>query len=355
MAKAILVTGGCGFVGSHIAINLKEIYPDYNVIAFDNLRRRGSELNLTRLKEAGVSFIHGDLRKKEDLDQVGEVFLIIDAAAEPSVLSGLDGSVDYVIETNLIGTINCLNYAKKYNSDFIFLSTSRVYPIEEINKIKFHEDATRFIVSDKQLINGVSGKGISEDFPLSGARSLYGACKLSSELFIREYGAFFGIRFIINRCGVITGPWQMGKEDQGVIVLWAASHYWKRKLKYIGYGGTGKQVRDILHISDLFSLLKYQVENIDVLNGEIFNVGGGTESSVSLLELTELCRAATDTLIEIEPVTEIRKADVPIYITDNTKVSKVTGWRPKVKPEQIINEIAGWIRENEKSLQYILK
>src|SRR5690606_3523819 len=121
---------------------------------------------------------------------------------------------------------------------------------------------------------------------LSGFRSLYGATKLSSEYIIQEFCQNFGLKTVINRCGVLTGPYQMGKVDQGVVVLWMAKHFWKGKLEYIGYRGEGLQVRDILHVHDLFELIDIQTKGISKYTGSIFNVGGGIEISCSLKELT---------------------------------------------------------------------
>src|SRR5688500_3778425 len=129
----IFITGGAGFVGSNLAILLKTTYPQYHIICFDNLKRRGSELNLLRLRELGIEFIHGDIRSKSDFEQIQvAVDCVIDAAAEPSVLAGLDGNTDYLIDTNLNGTINALNFSLKHKAKFIFLSTSRIYPIKNI-------------------------------------------------------------------------------------------------------------------------------------------------------------------------------------------------------------------------------
>lgn len=352
--KNILVTGGAGFAGSNLALLLKEHYVTANVTALDNLKRRGSELNLPRLKAAGVNFLHGDIRSREDLLAVKDVDLIIECSAEPSVLAGLDGAPDYLIQTNLLGTINCLELARQRKADFIFLSTSRVYPIETINNVSYSEAPTRFELADKQIIAGASSAGFTEEFPLSGVRSLYGATKLASELMIDEYRSAFGLRTVINRCGVLTGPWQMGKIDQGVIVHWIASHIFGKPLKYFGYGGTGKQVRDILHIDDLFALLRLQIENMQSWNGSLFNVGGGRKVSVSLAELTSLCRAVTGKTVTVNPVTEDRIADIRIYITDNAYVTKKTGWRPERSVESIVDEINLWIHENKDMLLPIL-
>ncbi|MFA6149723.1 MAG: NAD-dependent epimerase/dehydratase family protein [Chitinophagaceae bacterium] len=351
----ILITGGAGFAGSAIALKLKTQYPSYSITAFDNLKRRGSELNLPRLKAGSIDFQHGDIRCKEDLFFDQEFDLIIDASAEPSVLAGITSPVEQVVNNNLMGTINCLELAKKHKAAFLFLSTSRVYPIAKLEEVKFEESDTRFNWIDEQVLPGVSSKGVSEYFPLSGSRSFYGTTKLASELLIQEYCELAGVKAVINRCGVLTGPWQMGKVDQGVIVLWIARHIFQGKLGYFGYGGTGKQVRDILHIDDLYRLVDWQIHNIDKINGEIFNVGGGADCSVSLQELTRLCEKATGNKIQIDTVTENRVADIRIYLTDNTYVTQKTGWEPQINPEQIVKDITEWIIENRSILEPILK
>ncbi|MCS6972737.1 MAG: NAD-dependent epimerase/dehydratase family protein, partial [Leptospiraceae bacterium] len=192
--RHILVTGGAGFVGSHLALLFKQHYPGTKVTALDNLKRRGSELNLPRLKAGGVDFLHGDIRSRDDIFAVGKADLVLECSAEPSVLAGLDGSPDYLLQTNLVGTINCLEFARRYGADFIFLSTSRVYPIGIINSLNYHETETRFELSDEQTVPGVSRDGFSEELPLTGSRSLYGATKLASELFVEEYRVAFGLR-----------------------------------------------------------------------------------------------------------------------------------------------------------------
>jgi len=347
----IIITGGAGFVGSNLAIFLKRKYSDYEIISIDNLKRRGSELNLQRLREYGIQFFHADVRCKEDLMEFGKFDIMIDSAAEPSVLAGINSSLESVINSNLMGTINCLEWAKRYKAGIIFLSTSRVYPIQAIENLNYIETETRFELSSFQTVAGVSRLGISESFPLKGYRSIYGTTKLASEIFIEEYKSLYGIKTIINRCGVITGPWQMGKIDQGFVVFWLARHLWKQKLAYIGYGGLGKQTRDILHILDLFELIDFQIHNIDSLNGELFNVGGGVEISISLCELTNLCREITGNTIEIEKILKHRPADVKYYITDNSFVHAKTGWKPSISVKQILHEIFDWLVSNENKLK----
>jgi CDP-paratose 2-epimerase len=353
MTRKILITGGAGFVGSSLGLGLAQRHPSWKITALDNLKRRGSELNLPRLKQAGIEFVHGDVRNQEDLDPVLlQPELILECSAEPSVLAGYT-SPGYLLQTNLVGTINCLELARETQADFIFLSTSRVYPIANLTSLKFTETETRFQLLDEQPLIGVSSQGISEEFPLDGGRSLYGATKLASELLINEYSDAYGIRTLVNRCGVLTGPWQMGKVDQGVFALWMACHYFGRSLKYIGYGGIGKQIRDFLHISDLLNLIDIQVENLPILKGQTFNVGGGLINTLSLLETTKLCQEITGKKIPIDSEPETRPGDVPIFITDASKIMKATGWKPEKDAKTTLMEIYDWINQHHAILSSI--
>lgn len=352
--KNILITGGAGFVGSSLAIKFKIKYPGINVVVMDNLKRRGSELNISRLKENQIKFIQGDVRNREDFEEIEKIDLLIECSAEPSVMAGINSSPDYLISTNLGGALNCLEFARKNNSAFVFISTSRVYPIETINKLNFREEEKKFVLEDKQEILGASNLGIAENFPLDGPRSLYGATKLTAELMLQEYIYNYGLKGFIDRCGVITGPWQMGKVDQGVFVLWVVKHIFGGKLSYIGYGGQGKQVRDFVHVDDFFDLLNIQINDMDKFNGGIFNVGGGLENSLSLKELTEICEKITGNKITIDSIIETRPADLKLYITDCEKIKKMTGWKPKKNIEETIKDITVWINKNKDILKPIL-
>lgn len=355
MKKTILVTGGAGFVGSNLCLKLKERYPDYSIIAFDNLKRRGSELNLIDFKEHGIAFVHGDIRNAEDIQAVGAFDVLIEASAEPSVTAGLDSDPTYVINNNLNGSIHCFNACLKHSAHLIFLSTSRVYPIEKIERANFVEEDTRFSFAARQSIEGISPAGISEKLSLDGARSFYGTTKLASELFIQEYSAFYGLKAAVTRFGVIAGPRQMGKTDQGVVTLWMARHYWKQSLKYIGYGGAGKQVRDILHIDDLVDLIDLQMHNIDTYSGRVYNAGGGNANSASLMEMTAICERITGNKIVIQAEAQTRQADLRLYITDNSNIEQNTPWHPKKDVNKVFSDIFDWIRANESQLSTILK
>ncbi|MEO1672591.1 MAG: NAD-dependent epimerase/dehydratase family protein [Cyanobacteria bacterium J06631_2] len=354
MSQKILITGGAGFVGSSLALGLKQLHPDWQIICFDNLRRRGSELNLPRFKALDIEFRHGDVRSTDDLDpKVFDIDLIIDCSAEPSVLAGLS-SPQYVLQTNLVGTINILEIARQNNAGLLFLSTSRVYSIKPLSSLNIIEQQTRLELTESQTIPGISFAGITEDFPTSSYRSLYGTTKLASEMLIAEYRQSYGLEAIINRCGVLTGPWQMGKVDQGVVVLWMAAHYFKKSLKYIGYGGTGKQVRDFLHIEDLLRLVDYQLNNFTRHDGDVLNVGGGRDSNLSLQEMTQLCQEITGNKIEIQSVDTKRAGDIPLFITDCDRLKQKTHWQPQIDPAQTFEDIYRWIIQEEASLRSIL-
>jgi CDP-paratose 2-epimerase len=351
----ILITGGCGFVGSNLAVLFKQYHTESEVFCLDNLSRRGSEINLQKVLAAGGQFIHGDVRIKSDFDRIPKVDIVIDAAAEPSVLAGKGpGELENLIDTNLNGTINTLYFAKRHQSAIIFLSTSRVYPYDTLAKAKLISTPKRFYISNDQALLGLSEKGVAENYPLEGLRSLYGATKLASEYFIQEFANNFGLPAIINRCGVLSGPYQMGKIDQGVIVLWMAKHFWKGRLGYIGFGGLGQQARDVLHVRDLFRLVQWQIANLGLLKGQIYNVGGGLENTVSLAELTDLCSQITGNNIEINSSIENRPGDLPIYVTDNSKIKKFSGWKPEISVKTLLEEVHEWLINDEASLKPIL-
>ncbi len=360
--KRVLITGGAGFVGSSLALRFKYRNPDVEVICMDNLYRKGSELNCARLENAGITFLKSDVRHRDSFN-IASCDLVIDAAAEPSVMAGDDGDAEYVVDTNLGGTINLLEAARKWGAAFLFLSTSRVYPVELLQGIVIDEADSRFEIAEKQSLPGVSADGIAEEFPLdllnatgytdkAGGRTFYGATKYASEVMVREYAAYFGVRTVVNRCGVLAGPWQMGKVDQGVTALWVAAHIYGKKLAYIGYGG--KQVRDVLHVDDLADLIFLQLERMDLWNGEVYNIGGGRDISFSLRELTELTEVVTGKSLNIGVIDTVRAGDIPLYLTNTDKVMRTFGWEPRKMAVDIVEDIGKWIYDNKDMLHFVL-
>jgi CDP-paratose 2-epimerase len=346
----LLVTGGAGFVGANLAIALAARHPDWEVTAFDNLSRRGSELNLPRLREAGVRFAHGDVRVLDDVLEPGEVDAVIECSAEPSVMAGVGGSPSYLVETNLFGAYHCLELARRHGAQLVFLSTSRVYPVAALEALEWVEEETRFAWAQEQSVPGASAAGIAEDFPLDGARSLYGTTKLAAELLIAEYRENYGLRAVVDRCGVIAGPWQMGKVDQGVFTYWMLAHVLNRPLRYIGYGGAGKQVRDLLHVEDLVELVEEQLTHPDRWDGHTFNVGGGRDISLSLRETTALCRELTGREVPVEASGETRAGDIRLYLSDCARLFDQTAWRPRRDARAVLEDILTWITENERAV-----
>ena len=347
----VLVTGGAGFVGSHVAVSLAREVPGARVVALDNLQRRGSELKLADLAAANVTFVHGDVRIVDDLLAVNEVDLLIDCAAEPSVLAAYQSSPRRVLDGNLIGTINCLELARTRRAKFLFLSTSRVYPIAPLNEIAVAESESRFEIAEDQPVAGVSAAGVNEAFGLTGARSLYGSTKLAAELLLHEYGAMYDLPFVINRLGVITGPGQMGRVEQGVFALWVARHLFGGELSYIGWGGNGKQVRDLVHVADVWELLRLQILNWPRVNGKTYNAGGGRAVSLSLLETTRLCQQVVGTKIPIRSRAETHASDVRLYISDARAVHADLGWQPSRAAPAILEDIFQWLKHDETRLR----
>jgi CDP-paratose 2-epimerase len=349
----VLITGGAGFVGSNLAKKFRAAGD--SVVVLDNLRRRGSERNISELTKLGATFVHGDIRNSADLEDLPGTFdVMVEASAEPSVLAGLDGSPSYVLDTNLVGTLRCLEAARKKAKCLVFLSTSRVYSIDPLRAIPLQETESRFEISNtKSTIPGLSSRGVAEDFPVNLPRSLYGATKLASEYFVQEYFHTYKLSGVINRCGVIAGPGQFGKVDQGVFTLWVANHIYKKNLQYTGFGGTGKQVRDLLHPDDLYDLIRLQIDGKIPLQAQVYNVGGGREVSTSLKELTALCQKITGHEITLTSRPESTSVDIPLYISDSSLVEKTYGWKPKRNVETIVRGISDWISQNKESLKEI--
>ena len=344
----ILITGGAGFVGSNLAFAIRRAFPEAEIVCMDNLYRRGSELNLPRLEKIGVQFHDGDVREPGGFPPGGFDYMV-ECSAEPSVLAGQDGSPDYLFQTNLVGAYNCLEKARLWKSRFLFLSTSRIYPIAPLEAHPWREEKTRFVWEDQGTV-GLTSHGVSENLDLTGARSLYGFTKLAAEQLIEEYRNTYQLKAITNRCGVIAGPWQFGKVDQGVASLWVLSHYYERPLSYIGYGGTGKQVRDFLHVDDLCELLVEQLQNFDQWDGWAGNVAGGLGNSASLCELTAICEEVIGKKIPIKAIPANRPSDLRLFLGDCAKLHARTAWRPRRNIRTLVRDLHQWVNEHSADL-----
>ena len=278
--------------------------------------------------------MHGDVREPADLLALDPVDAVVECSAEPSALAGRAGDTSYVVDSNLIGARNCLELARRDAAQFVFLSTSRVYPYDALDAAAYREEDTRFELEPEQAAARRSARPACPRTSRStGPRTLYGATKLAAELLVTEYRAAFGLRTVIDRCGVIAGPWQMGKVDQGVFTHWVLSHYFGRDLSYIGYGGTGKQVRDLLHVDDVVALVEDQLDAPRPLGRRDRQRRRRPGVSLSLLETTEICRELTGQLgSRSASSAEDRPGDVRIYVSDCARLAAHTDWRPRARP-----------------------
>ena len=331
----ILITGGCGFVGSNLAIYFKNNQIGTKINTLDNLSRKGSLLNLKRLKKQKIKNFKKDISDYNNLKNLPKYDFIVDCCAEAAVEVS-KRQTDKVFNTNLVGTFNLLKKCVKDKSNLIFLSSSRVYSIKKLRELK-----KRYIVNEK--------------FDTFGPKSVYGFCKYSSEQLIKEFSFLCKLKYIINRCGVISGPWQFGKQDQGFVSLWVWKHINKKKLSYIGFGGKGSQVRDVIHISDVCKLIMLQIKKINNIHNLIINVGGGKKNAISLKELTKLCQKITFNKIKIFSKKNTSEYDIPYYVTDNSKVQKIYKWKPEKKILHIVQDVYKWMILNKKILRkYII-
>jgi CDP-paratose 2-epimerase len=343
----ILITGVCGFVGSTLARCLAQ-GGGHTLIGFDNFIRPGSETNRAELKALGVKLHHGDLRSSSDLEAIPAVDFVIDAAANPSVLAGVDGKTSsrQLIEHNLIGTVNMLEFCKQHRAGFILLSTSRVYSIAPLAALAVEPIDHAFRPSPRTsgLVPGLTTAGLDESFATGAPISLYGATKLASEALALEYGETFGLPVFINRCGVLAGAGQFGRADQGIFAYWINSYLQRRPLKYIGFGGHGHQVRDCLHPRDLVPLLlKQMTAGAIPVSDRLINCSGGAASARSLRQLSDWC-AAKFGPHTVTADTTPRPFDIPWIVLDSTKAARVWDWQPQIATEQILEEIAAHAR-----------
>jgi CDP-paratose 2-epimerase len=335
-----LISGVCGFAGSHLARYLMEAHEGISIVGIDNLARSGSETNRISLKRFGVQLFHGGIRMASDLETLPITDWVIDAAAQPSVLAGRDGktSTRQLLEHNLIGTINLLEYCRASRAGLILLSTSRVYSIPTLTQLPLRAESSAFTLDQgRPWPAGLTMAGVGESFSTEAPISLYGATKLASERLAQEYAAGFQVPVWINRCGVLAGAGQFGTAEQGIFSYWLHAHATRRVLKYLGFGGQGFQVRDALHPRDLARIVDFQLRNGGP--GQLLNVSGGQANSISLAQLTAWCDQRFGPHQPVEDGSE-RPYDVPWLILDSGKALAATAWKPHIALHQILEEIA---------------
>jgi len=349
----LLISGICGFAGSTLAKAWLTDEPSLTIYGIDNLSRPGSEQNRLTLQRLGIKLFHGDLRLASDLEGLPAVDWVLDAAANPSVLAGIDGHVSsrQLIEHNLLGTVNLLEYCKRQRAGLILLSSSRVYSTRLLGALPMRKDGERFALDREQpLPDGAGDRGIGENFSTTPPLSLYGSSKLASEVLALEYAEAFDFPVWINRCGILAGGGQFGRPDQGIMAFWINAWLRRRPLTYLGYNGHGLQVRDCLHPQDLLPLLRQQISAGPAKTERIFNLGGGTANSFSLKELSCRCRARFGAhTVESDP-TE-RPYDIPWLIMDSSRAQQTWNWQPRTTLDEIFDQICRHAESNPDWLQ----
>ena len=346
----VVITGACGFVGSELCLALQEQLCDLQITGIDNLSRRGSWRNLERLEQRGIRVLHGDIRQAADLECLEPQDWLIDAAANPSVLAGVDGKASsrQLVEHNLLGTVQMLEACKRWNAGFVLLSTSRVYSIPPLAQLAVEPRNGAFAPTAEALATtpGLSAAGIDEAFSTAAPVSLYGATKLASEALSLEYGDAFGWPVRINRCGVLAGARQFGKADQGIFAFWLHSWRERRPLKYIGFDGHGHQVRDCLHPRDLAALVALQLQaGDDRSKPRLANVSGGISSACSLQQLSGWCTERWGPQ-QVSHNPEPRPYDLPWVVLNHAMASSSWGWTPQISTTTILSEIAAFAEEH---------
>jgi CDP-paratose 2-epimerase len=343
----IVITGICGFVGSEIALQLAQRFSGATILGIDNFSRPGSETNRPRLTAAGLAVRHGDVRCASDLDVLGGADWVVDAAANPSVLAGVDGRTTsrQAVEQNLVGTLNVLEFCRERGAGLVLLSTSRVYSVKALNALPLVVRRQAFAPDEAAAWpSGASAAGLSEEFSTAGPVSFYGGTKIASEVMAIEYGDAFGLPVVIDRCGALAGPGQFGTPEQGIFSYWVRAWASAQALSYLGFEGTGHQVRDALHPEDLADLVERQLRAASGAVG-VWNVGGGSSNAVSLAQLSEWC-ADRFGQREVRADPNRRRWDVPWVVMDTARATSGLGWTPRIRLTRILEEVAEHHRLN---------
>lgn len=343
----ILITGGSGFVGSHAA----EYYALKNeeVIAIDNLSRakilgsaeKNSAYSWNYLKKYdNIELIEGDIRDIELLEKLAkDVDAIIHTAAQVAVTTSVkDPRTDF--EINVFGTFNVLEAARKSKSSpaVLFCSTNKVYG-DNVNKIPVKEEKTRYAFADNKYKNG-----ISEDFPTDLCEHTpYGCSKFAADVYVQDYGKRKEVDTGVFRMSCIYGVRQFGSEDQGWVAHFAISTILDRPLTIYG---DGKQVRDVLYVTDLVRAYDGFLKKRDKYSGEVYNIGGGSKFTLSLLELLDMLEKETGKKSRIA-FDEWRPSDQKVYVSDISKAKRELGWKPNTDIKDGLQLLSVWIKDNK--------
>jgi len=336
-----LVIGGCGFVGSNLSAEV--LRRKEELILFDNLHRYGSSSNLEWLQSKGeFKFVHGDIRNSNDVETVVRETtpdIIFNVAAQVAMTTSIENPrADF--EINALGSFNVLEAARIHSPESIILfsCTNKVYG--DLDTLHYRETPTRYICEEYP-------RGFDETLPLDFS-SPYGCSKGAADQYMIDYARIFGLKTAVFRHSSMYGERQWATHDQGWIGWFLVKAMEVKKgvpAEPFTISGDGKQVRDILDASDIVSLYFEAVDKIDQAKGQAFNVGGGFDNSLSLLELFDILEEELDIKLSYTKL-EWRPADQRVFIADIGKAANLIGWRPKVDKVQGIRNMIAWLQDN---------
>jgi CDP-paratose 2-epimerase len=331
----VLITGGAGFIGTNVARRL--LSTGHDVVLLDNLSRAGVDQNAIWLQQqygARVRVVIGDVRERADIKRALQgVSHVFHFAAQVAVTTSLvDPRTDF--EINTVGTMNLLEEMRASSTppSIIYTSTNKVYG--GLDDIRLEQNGHRY----SPLAPEIGASGISESRALD-FHTPYGCSKGAAEQYVLDYGRSFGVPSVVFRMSCIYGPHQFGTEDQG----WVA-HFLIRAIenKPITIYGDGMQVRDILFADDLVNAFLLAWRDIRTLSGNAFNIGGGPDRSISLIELLEFAGALHSSKLKVHFNTS-RSGDQRYYVSDTRKFQNATGWSPSVTPREGIRRLHNWL------------
>lgn len=332
------MTGGLGFIGSAVAEWAAS--RDMRVIVVDNNYRAEGRVNALRLSLAGVEIVHGDIRHKSTWRRIDMVDAVVHCASEPAVTGINSPEAWYSAEVNTLGTIRMLQWAANRARIVLLFSTSRVYSMRELRKLELREGEFRFELGEDFSRRGITEEGLGIDFSTEYPGSLYGASKLSAEALVQDWADETGAVAHINRCGVVTGPGQFGSPRQGFFQYFVEACRSEAQVTFRGWGGTGKQVRDVLYINDLLSLIEIQLSDKGAHGAASkWNVSGGVGNSLSLKELVGDLEEKSGKKMNISDSSDTAKHDPAWLILDSSETRRAFGWQPQFNIKKIIEDM----------------
>lgn len=336
----LLITGGCGFLGSNLAADA--LIRGDEVVVFDNLYRNGSRENLDWLRTQGVfQFEHGDIRNQNDITRIVQSFrpdAIFHLAGQVAMTTSIaNPRMDF--EVNVMGTHNLLEAVRQFSPDSIvvYSSTNKVYG--DLEQFTYSETATRFVCNEQP--NGFDEK-VQLDF-----HSPYGCSKGAADQYMLDYARIFGLKTVVFRHSSMYGGRQFATYDQGWIGWFcqkAVETSQDQATEPFTISGTGKQVRDVLHADDMKRLYLAAVANINLAKGQAFNIGGGIDCSLSLLELFAYLEKLLNIRLNYTKL-PVRESDQRVFVADIAKARQMLGWKPQVSAQEGVARMVEWVKQ----------